>query len=77
MTPRELELLVETEFTRPVDFHSFRRAFCQSLAATGLNAQSACALAGHASLSAHERYLRNTTRTLEIPAAAVPQLLVA
>lgn len=74
MTPRERELLEETELTRPVDFHSWRRAFVQALADVGLNAQQAQKLAGHADLSAHERYLHNTTRTLEIPLAALPNL---
>src|SRR5690606_39190353 len=31
MTPRERELLEETEWTLPVDFHSWRRAFNQAL----------------------------------------------
>ena len=37
-----------------------------------MNARQAQALAGHADLAAHERYLRNTTKVLEIPAAALP-----
>lgn len=77
MTPRERELFEETEFTLPVDFHSWRRAFNQALADAGVNAQQAQALAGHSSLEAHERYLRNSQRMREIPAAALPKLLVA
>jgi integrase len=73
-TNLETELLKETEFTRPVDFHSWRRAFVQKLGDIGLNAQQAQKLAGHADLSAHERYLRNTTRTLVIPSEALPDL---
>ena len=36
MTPRERELLEETEFTGPVEFHSFRRAFKQALGEAGV-----------------------------------------
>ena len=54
-SPRWAELFTETEFTRPVDFHSWRRAYCQSLANIGLSAQQAQKLAGHANLAAHER----------------------
>ncbi len=71
---RWLELFEETEFTRPVDFHSWRRKFVQALADMGMSAQQAQKLAGHADLSAHERYLRNTTRTLVIPSEALPDL---
>jgi hypothetical protein len=74
MTERERELLEETEFTRPVDFHSWRRHFVQALADMGMNAQQAQKLAGHADLSAHERYLRSSARTLEIPTEALPDL---
>jgi hypothetical protein len=77
MTDRERELLEETEFTRPVDFHSWRRRFVQALADMGMNAQQAQKLAGHADLSAHERYLRTTSKTLVIPEAALPQLEVS
>jgi len=68
------ELFEETAETRPVDFHSWRRRFVQVLADIGMSAQQAQKLAGHADLSAHERYLRTSTRTLEIPTAALPDL---
>jgi integrase len=68
------ELFEETEETRPVDFHSWRRRFVQALADMGMNAQQAQKLAGHADLSAHERYLRSSARTLEIPSEALPDL---
>ena len=74
MTGRERELLVATTMTRPVDFHSWRRAFVQALANTGVTAQEAQKLAGHADLGAHERYLKSSTKTLVIPAAALPDL---
>jgi len=67
------ELFAETEFTRPVDFHSWRRAFTQAGAAAGISVQTMQSLTGHASLEAHSRYLLNTTRTLEIPSAVLPQ----
>ncbi len=76
LTPRERTLLEETEYTLPVDFHSWRRAFNQALADAGVNAQQAQALAGHASLAAHERYLRNTEKMRTLPAGALPNLLV-
>ena len=57
-----------------MDFHSWRRKFVQALTDIGLNAQQAQKLAGHADLAAHERYLRNTTRTLVIPSEALPDL---
>ncbi len=74
MTPRERELLEETELTLPVDFHSWRRSFVQAVANTGMNAQQAQKLSGHADLSAYQRYLENTATTLTIPAAALPDL---
>lgn len=77
LTPRELVLLEETDSTLPVDFHSWRRRFNQALADAGVNAQQAQALAGHASLQAHERYLRNTQKMRTMPAAAVPHTLTA
>ena len=56
----------------PVDFHSWRRAYVQALADADVNAQAAAALAGHASLEAHARYLANTQKAREIPEAALP-----
>ncbi len=76
-SPRERELLDETDFTRPVDFHSWRRAFVQAVAGTGLNAQQAQKLSGHADLSAYDRYLRSTSKTLTIPIEALPDLRVS
>jgi hypothetical protein len=76
MTARERTLLTETEYTLPVDFHSWRRAFNQALADAGVNAQQAQALAGHSSLAAHERYLRNTQEARTIPLAALPRVTI-
>src|SRR5690606_20206156 len=76
LTPRERELFEDTEFTRPVDFHSWRRAYSQALADANVSAQQAQALAGHASLDAHQRYLQNTSKMRELPAAALPQIRI-
>ena len=76
MTERERELLTETDLTRPVDFHSFRRGFVQGLADAHVTAQEAQRLAGHADLGAHERYLRSSRNVLTIPVAALPKLEV-
>jgi site-specific recombinase XerC len=73
LTARERELFEVTPHTLPVDFHSWRRAFSQALANADVNAQEASALAGHASLSAHARYLASAGRKRTIPNAALPQ----
>jgi hypothetical protein len=66
MTPRERELLEPSDYTLPVDFHSWRRAYSQALADADVNAQQASALAGHSSLGAHQARV--------IPLAALPRL---
>lgn len=76
LTARERELFEETGYTRPVDFHSWRRAFSQALADADVNAQQATALAGHASLSAHARYLANSGKLRRLPEAALPAINV-
>jgi integrase len=73
-TPRELVLFTDTEWTRCIDFHSWRRSYNQALADAGVNAQQAKALAGHSSMAAHERYLRNTQKARTIPVEALPDL---
>jgi hypothetical protein len=73
-TPRETELLFGNTHTLPVDFHSWRRAYCQSLADAGVNAQLAKALAGHSTEAAHDKYLRNSQRARALPEAARPQI---
>lgn len=69
------ELFEETDYTLPVDFHSWRRAYAQALADADVNAQQAAALAGHADLGAHMRYLRNAGKMRSLPEAALPNLL--
>jgi integrase len=73
MTPRERELLEETEFTRPVEFHSFRRAFKQALADAGVELQTAMTLSGASDAKSHRRYLANTAKARQVPAAALPR----
>jgi integrase len=68
------ELFAATELTKPVDFHSFRRAFAQALAGAGVSAQTAIALTGHSDMTVHARYLQNTAAAQTVPSAALPQL---
>ena len=72
---RELELFTETSYSRPVDFHSFRRAFTTALADAGVTVQIAMRLAGHTSTAAHMRYVMAKVR--QVPEAALPKLLPA
>ena len=68
------ELFTETDYTLPVDFHSWRRAYVQALADADVNAQQAAALAGHADLGAHMRYLFNASKARRLPDSALPTL---
>jgi hypothetical protein len=77
LTPRQRELFEETEFTKPVDFHSFRRAFKQALADAGVELQTAMALSGGSDAKAHRRYLNNTSKMRRIPAAALPSFSIS
>ncbi len=71
-TERERELLEETTYTRPVDFHSFRRAFKQGLADANVDVQQTMALSGATDMAAHARYLANTGKIRDVPLAALP-----
>lgn len=71
---RWAQLFEEGSRTRPVDFHSWRRAYVQALADADVNAQQAAALAGHASLAAHAMYLGGSDRARRLPAGALPNL---
>jgi integrase len=64
-------LQVDTVRTRRVDFHSFRRAYCTALADSGVNAQTAMALAGHSVAATHMRYVDRLDRTYRAPASAL------
>ena len=75
-TRRQRDLFSDTEHTRQLDFHSFRRAFNTALARANVNAQAAMVLAGHTDIKTHMRYVASSTiRTL--PASATPDLSVA
>jgi integrase len=74
LTAREVELFEGNSHSLPVDFHSWRRAYCQHLADAGVNAQLAKSLAGHATEAAHDRYLLNSEMARELPEAARPQI---
>ena len=58
---------------RPLDFHSFRRAYNTALAMAGVNVQVSMKLAGHRNPTTHMRYVLLAV-TLTTPAAALPQL---
>src|SRR5580704_11293234 len=73
--PRD-PLYFETATTRPVDFHSFRRAFNTALAEAGVNVQHAMHLASHSDAKVHARYVMSTAAMRAIPSAALPQLPV-
>jgi integrase len=61
---------------KPLDFHSFRRAYNTALAGANVNVQIAMRLAGHRSASTHMRYVLFTDE-LSAPAQALPILIKA
>jgi len=67
-------LFAELPTSRPVDFHSFRRAFCSALAEAGVNVQQAMRLASHSDPKVHARYVMGTEAMRRIPPAALPPL---
>jgi integrase len=58
---------------KPLEFHSFRRAFNTALADVGLNIQTAMRLAGHKNASTHMRYVM-IAEMLVTPIGALPKL---
>jgi hypothetical protein len=58
---------------RPLDFHSFRRAYDTALADANVNVQNAMPLAGHRNASTHMLYVMRTGR-LATPSTALPSL---
>ena len=74
LTSRERLLFEGDAHTLPVDFHSWRRAYCQALADGGVNSQLAKALAGHSTEAAHERYLKNSEKARALPEGARPRI---
>ena len=73
-TRRQTELLKGTDRYRPVDFHSWRRAFCQAVAASGLDGTAAKKLSSHDTEAARDRYLRSAGTALELPEGALPTI---
>jgi len=72
----------EKPVASPVGLHivpcgaRWRRAYSQALGDAGLSATQTQKATGHASLSALERYLHNTTKMAAVPAAALPTIRV-
>lgn len=64
----------ETATSRPVDFHSWRRAYNTALADADVNVQRAMRLAGHSQVSTHMRYVAQSKAMQTIPEAALPRL---
>jgi len=64
------ELHHNTDRTKRVDFHSFRRAWSTAIGKAGLPAQMAMKVTGHRQMSTHLRYVQ--PEVLSVPAAAVP-----
>jgi integrase len=71
--PRD-PLYFETAMTRPVDWHSFRRAFGTALAEAGVNVQHSMHLSAHGDAKVHARYVMATKAMRTIPTAAIPEL---
>ncbi len=67
------ELHHETAWSRPADFHSFRRAFKTRLAETGISTEHAMHISGSSDPRTHARYVMATEAMQKIPAAALPR----
>lgn len=74
MTQREEEILEGTTRNRPVDFHSFRRAFATGLRHAKVDARDAMRLTHHTSYETHQRYVRDDGPIAAPPMAALPTL---
>lgn len=74
---RRRELFAETDYSLPVDFHSFRRAFKTALAEAGVATERAMHLSGSTDPKVHARYVMATKAMRVLPEAAVPRLDVA
>ncbi len=70
---RERELFSDTETTRRVDFHSWRRAASGQLARAGVNEQTAMAFTNHSDARTHRRYWA-AAQMATLPPDALPQL---
>lgn len=69
------ELHEDTQWSRRVDFHSFRRAYVTALGDAGVNAQTSMRLTGHKKLSTHLDYV-NKLRATATPEGVVPVIPV-
>lgn len=70
--PKTCPLQVDTDRTRCVDFHSFRRQFCTAIASANINSQLAMKLAGHRSHQTHMRYVK-LSEAVALPDGALPK----
>lgn len=70
------ELFERTPHTLPVDFHSWRRAYCQALKDADVNVQQAIALSGHKSIEVHLRYTADPNKAAAVPPKALPAALI-
>jgi len=73
---RRNELHHETESTKPVDFHSFRRSLSTALAEADVPARKAMAILDHDDERVHSRYVMKTAKMQEIPSEALPDVSV-
>ena len=71
------ELYLETAWSLPVDFHSFRRAYKTALAETGVSTEHAMHLSGSSDPRTHARYVMQTPAMQRVPAAALPRIATA
>lgn len=74
LTAREVELFEGTARNRPLDFHSFRRAFATGLRRAKVDARDAMRLAAHTSFETHQRYVQDDGPIAAPPDAALPKL---
>ncbi len=74
VTHRHRELFEATETTKPVDFHSFRRAAAGALATAGVNEQTAMQVLNHSDPRTHARYWSQAVVEVVVPEAALPAL---
>jgi len=70
---RQIELLQGTDRYLPVDFHSWRRAYCQAVAGSGLDSTASKKLSSHDTEAAYNRYLRSSGTALQLPDGALPK----
>jgi integrase len=67
-------LYFDTQVSRRVDFHSFRRAYNTALARAGVNLQQAMVLASHTDPKTHMGYVMAAEATKPLPDSALPKV---